>query len=143
MTIQIQTDVPVGQGLGYPPQVFTDPEFAANVSHTEEEGVNNDVEGNRHQFIGNYCETCDKCGETRCWCNSSDWGEELVDVENPNANPTLENKTPSPKSVRKPPAGWTEHRRRTISKAAQESNRKIVIENCKTISKEEYNNNNM
>ena len=133
-----ETDVPVGQGLGYPLQVFTDPEFAADIPHTEEEEeVYND------KFIGNYCETCAQCGETRCWCNSSDWGEQLVDVENPNANPTLENKTPSPKSVRKPPAGWPEFRRRTISKAMQENNRQIVIENCKTISKEEYNNNSM
>ena len=137
-----ETNVPVGQGLGYPSWVFTDPEFAANVSHMEEEEVN-DVEGSRQRFIGNYCKTCDKCGETRCWCNSSNWGKELVDVENPNANPTLENKKPSPKSIRKPPAGWAEHRRRTVSKATQESNRKIVIENCKTISKEEYNSNNM
>ena len=43
---------------------------------------------------------CDNCGETRCWCNSSDWGEELLEVEN--VNPTLENKTPSPKNVRNP-----------------------------------------
>ena len=36
-----------------------------------------------------------KCGKTRCWCNSSNWGEELVDVENPtNTDPTLENKRP-------------------------------------------------
>ena len=56
-----ETDVPVGQGFSYPPQVFTDPSFAAEVPHTEEEEeVNND------QFIGNYCETCDKHGETRC-----------------------------------------------------------------------------
>ena len=48
-----ETDVPVGQGLGYPPQVFTDPKFAANVPHMEEEDVNND------KFTGNYCETCD------------------------------------------------------------------------------------
>ena len=108
----------------------------ADVHHMEEERVNSD------KFIGNYCETCDKSGETRCWCNSSDWGEELVNVENPNANPTLENKTPSPKSVRKSPVGWAEFRRRTI-KALQENNRKIVIENCKTISKEEFNNNSM
>ena len=93
-------------------------------------------------FIEIYCETCEKCGETRCWCNSSDWVEELVDVENPNANPTLENKTPSPESVRKPLSGWAEYRRRTI-KAMQENNRQIVIENCKTISKEESNNNSM
>ena len=32
-----ETDVPMGEGLGYPPQVFTDPEFAATISHTEDE----------------------------------------------------------------------------------------------------------
>ena len=122
-----ETDVPVGQGLGYPPQVFTDPEFAANVPHTEEEEVNND------KFIGNFCETCDKCGKTRCWCNSSNLGEELVDVDNPNANPTSENKTPSPETVRKPPSEWAEYRRRTVN-AMQENNRNILIENSKSIS---------
>ena len=106
-----ETDIPVGEGLGYTPQVFTDPEFAATIPHTEEEEeVNND------KFIGNYCKVCNKCGETRCWCNSSDWGEELLDIENPNANPTIESKTPSP-TVRKPPAGWVEQRRRSIKAA--------------------------
>ena len=48
-----ETDVPVGQGLRYPPQVFTGPEFAATVPQMEEEEeVSND------KFIGNYCETC-------------------------------------------------------------------------------------
>ena len=28
-----ETDIPTGKGLGYPPQVFTDPEFAATISH--------------------------------------------------------------------------------------------------------------
>ena len=60
--------------------------------------------------------------------------------ENPNANPTLENKTPSP-TVRKPPAGWVEQRRRSI-KATQENKRKIIIDNSKSISQEEFNNNN-
>ena len=38
-----ETDVPIGQGLRYPPQVFTDPEYAATVSQMEEEeeGVSN------------------------------------------------------------------------------------------------------
>ena len=40
-----ETNVPAGEGLGYPPWVFTDPEF---VSHTEEEEENNNVEENRH-----------------------------------------------------------------------------------------------
>ena len=55
-----EIDVPVGQGLGYHPQVFIDTGFVVNVPHTEEEEVNND------KFIGNYCEMCNKCGETRC-----------------------------------------------------------------------------
>ena len=111
------------------------------MSYTEEEEVNNNVDESRQNFIGNYCNICAKCGETSCWYNSSDWGEELVDVENPNANPTLDNKTPSPNSVRKPPAGWAEFRWKTVSNAMQENNRQIVIENCKTISKEEFSNN--
>ena len=102
-----ETDVPVGEGFGYPPQVFTNPEFAANASHTEEEDING-VEGNRHKFIGEYCEKCIGIYDG-CWCNSSNWGEKLVDVEKPtNADPTLESKRPSPKSLRKPPSGWAE-----------------------------------
>ena len=36
-----ETDVPVGEGLGYPPQVVIDLEYATNISHTEEEELNN------------------------------------------------------------------------------------------------------
>ena len=32
-----ETDVPVGQGFRYPPQVFTDPRYTAAVPHMEEE----------------------------------------------------------------------------------------------------------
>ena len=103
----------------------------------EEVNNNNNVEGNSDTFTGNYC---DKCGETSCWCNSSDWGEELIDIETSTTNPTLE-KTPSPENVRKPPAGWVEHRRRTV-KAAQENKRNILIENTKSILQEEFNNSN-
>ena len=98
----LETDVPVGQGLRYPPQVFTNPEFAATVPQTEGE-ENKEVSNNK--FLGKYCDFCMKCGEIYCWCNSSDWEEGLLDVENPKAdtNPSLE-KSPSP-TVRKPPAG--------------------------------------
>ena len=61
-----ETDIPVGQGFRYPPQVFTDPEFAATVPQTEEE----EEEVGNNKFIGNYCDTCAKFGETRF--NSSD-----------------------------------------------------------------------
>ena len=51
-----ETDVPVGECLGYPPQVATDLESAANISHTEDELSN--VEGNKLNFIGEYCKKC-------------------------------------------------------------------------------------
>ena len=86
-----ETDVPVGQGLRYPLQIFTDPEYAAVVPHTEEE----EVQSGNGKFLGMYCEFYKKCGETYCWCNSSDWEEGLLNVEKPNANPSIE-KTPSP-----------------------------------------------
>ena len=130
-----ETDIPVGQGLRYPPQVFIDPEFAATVPQMEEE-----EEVSNNKFIGNYCDTCAKCGETRCWCNSSDWEEGQLDVENPGTNPTLE-KTPSPENSRKLPVGWVEHRRRTVQ-ATKENKRNIIIENAKSISQEEVNSNN-
>ena len=41
--ITLETDVPIGQGLRYPPQVFMDPKYAATVPQMEEEegGVSN------------------------------------------------------------------------------------------------------
>ena len=91
-----ETDVPAGQGFGYPPQVFTDPMYAAAMPHMENEG-----EGEQEcKFLGKYCEFCDQCGETYCWCNSSNWEKGLLNVEDPSSNPSIE-KTPSP-TVRKP-----------------------------------------
>ena len=51
-----EMDVPVGEGLGYPPQVVIDLEFATYISHTEDELSN--VEENRLNFIGEFCEKC-------------------------------------------------------------------------------------
>ena len=133
-----ETDVPVGQALRYLPQVFTDPGFAATVPQTEEEEeeVSNNVDEERQ--TGNGHDACATCGETYCWCNSSDWGG-LLDIENSNTNPTLE-KTPSP-TARKPPAGWVEHRRRTVH-ATKENRRNIQIENSRSNLQEEFNSNN-
>ena len=55
------------------------------------------------KFLGKHCEFFDRCDETHCWCNSSDWEVGLLDVEKPGSNPSIE-KTPSP-TVRKPPVG--------------------------------------
>ena len=73
-----KTDVPVGQGFRYPPQVFTDPRYAATVPHMEEE---EEEQAGKSKFLGRYCEFCDKYGETYYRCNSLDWEEGLLNVE--------------------------------------------------------------
>ena len=88
-----ETNVPVGQGFRYPPQVFTDPMCAVTMPHTEEEG---EVE-QKNKFLGKYCEFCDRCGDTHCWCNSSDWEEGMLDAERLGSNPSIE-KTHHPQS---------------------------------------------
>ena len=92
-----ETDIPTGQGFRYPPQIFTNPIYMAAVTHIESEG---EVE-QKEKFLGKYCNFCEKCTETHCWCNSSDWEEELINEDNPSSNPTIE-KIPSP-TVGTPP----------------------------------------
>ena len=94
-----ETDVPTGQRFRYPPQVFTDSIYAAAIPHIEEEG---EVE-QESKFLGKYCEFCDRCGESHCWCNSSDWEEGMLGTEKSGSNPSIE-ETPSP-TVRKHPVG--------------------------------------
>ena len=103
-----ETDILMGEGYGYPPQVFTYPELATNIPQTEEDRVD---------FIGEYCDKC--IGKhDMCWCNSSDWDEDLIDIENPtnNTNLNLESEKPSQTSFRECPPGWSESRRKAISK---------------------------
>ena len=126
-----ETDVPVGQGIRYPPQVFTDPRYAAIVPHTEEE----EAQAGKSKFLGRYSEFCDKCGKTYCWCSSSDWEEGLINVENPNSNPSIE-KTPSP---RKAPIGWAAQRLKVVM-AARDNRQNMEREQARPPSlEEEYN----
>ena len=127
-----ETDVPVGQGLRYPPQVFTEPKYAAAVPHTEEE----EEQAGNNKFLGRYCEFCNKCGEMYCWCKSSYWEEGLLNVEKLNANPSIE-KTPPP-TIRKPPVGWAEHRHRVVM-AARKNRQNMEIEQVRPPSAEEPN----
>ena len=57
-----ETDVPVGQGPRYPPQVFMDPEFAATMPQTE----GDEEEVSKDKFLGKYCNLFKMCGETYC-----------------------------------------------------------------------------
>ena len=108
-----ETDVPTGQGFGYPPKIFTNPTYTATMTHKESK---EEVEQKR-KFLGKYCKFCDRCSETHCRCNSSDWEEGLINVDNPNSNPSVE-KIPSP-TVGKPPVGWSMFRCRVIREAEQ------------------------
>ena len=130
-----ETDVPVGQGFRYPPQVSTNPQYAADVPHVEEE----EEQAGNNKFLGRYCKFCNICGEMYCWCNSSDWEEGFLNVEKPNANPSIE-KAPSP-TIRKPPAGWAEQRCRVVM-AARESRQNMEIEQARPPSPKEFNTNN-
>ena len=101
-----ETEIHTGQGFGYPPQIFT------NHTHlTTSEGEMKE----ETKFLGRYCEFCDKCNETHCWCSSSDWEEGLTDVSGTSSNPSIE-KNISP-TVRKPPVGWSTFRCRVIREA--------------------------
>ena len=106
-----ETDIPTGQGFRYPPQIFTNPTYTATTAHTESEG---EVKQNR-KFLGKYCKFCARCNETHCWCNSSDWEEELINIDKSNSNPSIK-KIPSP-TVRKPQIGWFTFRHRVVREA--------------------------
>ena len=108
-----ETDVPIGQGFRYPPQVFTDPIYAAIMPQTEEEGE----AAQESKFFGRYSEFCDRCGKSYCWCNSSNWEEGLLNTERSKFNPSIE-KTPSP-IIRKPPTGWAAYRCKIVKEAEQ------------------------
>ena len=102
-----ETDFPEGQGFGNPTQFFTDITYTAAVIHTNSEGeVKHET-----NFLGRYCEYCNRCREKHCWCFTSDW-EEGLDVNN--SNPSMEI-LPSP-TTRKLPAGWSDSRCTIIKK---------------------------
>ena len=77
-----ETDIPTGQEFGYPPQIFTDCTYTAAMTHTDLEG---EIKHGTN-FLGRYCEYCDRCRETCCWCFSSNW-EEGLDVNYPTLTP--------------------------------------------------------
>ena len=77
------------------------------MTHTDLEG---EVK-HKTNFLGSYCEYCNRCGETHCWCFSSNW-EERLNVDDPSSNPFIE-MIPSP-TVNGPPVGWSKTRHTLI-----------------------------
>ena len=66
-----------------------------------------------------------------------------IDIENPtnNTDANLESEKPSQTSFRQPPPGWSESRRKAISKnkTLLESSDNLQIKNCRSDSTEEFN----
>ena len=108
-----ETDIPTGDGFRYPPQVFTNPDLTATLFTSDNE-LTNMV--NRKIFLGEYCEKCYTQTHpvlNRCWCNTSDWGED-VDMNN-DENPNLEAPLMPQTLPTIPPPGWSNFRRKTIA----------------------------
>ena len=106
ITSNSETDVQTGKGFAYPPEIYTNPDFAKRISLTDTD--NDDVEIINANFIGEFCKECVK-KYNRCSCYKSDREEDVVDAEAPKA-PTKPN---DPKNLtmtmmpkRQPPPGW-------------------------------------
>ena len=69
-----ETDIQDGEGFVYAPKIFTSPNYALT------EG--SELEVIHKNFIGEYYEECAKRCE-RCWCDKTDWDEDLMEVEPP------------------------------------------------------------
>ena len=82
ITSNSETDVQTGKGFAYPPQIYTNPDFAKTITRTDTD--NDDVEITIPNFIGEFCKECTK-KYNRCWYYKSDWKEDLIDVEAPKA----------------------------------------------------------
>ena len=66
--------IQTGKGFGYPPVIFTDPEYAAKVHDSDIDSV---IEGPKiSSYVGNYCEDC-VTKWPRCICKpKSDWDDD-------------------------------------------------------------------
>ena len=70
----------MGKGFSYPPEIFTNPEFAKTVSFSDMDCDEIGVEVTNPNFVGEFCSECIK-KYNRCWCFKSDWEDHLVEVE--------------------------------------------------------------
>ena len=75
-----ETDIQDGEGFAYAPKIYTNPNYAITVPLTESE--DNELELVPKNFIVEYCDECAK-RYNKCWCDKSNWDEELMEVETP------------------------------------------------------------
>ena len=141
--------------FAYAPKIYTNPNYAITVPLTESE--DNELELVPKNFIGEYCGECAK-RYNRCWCNKSNWNEELMEVETPKG-PTTNNPSSDQNNtqkqpinvqlvpIRQPPPGWVEYRRHAVKqsqvnecKNLKEENpiEKLIIKGIRSITTKEF-----
>ena len=141
VTTSSETDIQMGKGFAYHPEIFTNPEFAKTVPLTDTYSDEIGVEVSNPNFIGDFCSECIKM-YNRCWCFKSDWEDDLVEAETPRVlTKTKSNKpqqlimTVMPK--RQPSPGWAEFRR-CVTKKNNDSIDKLMLKGIRSISRQEY-----
>ena len=68
------TYVPTDKGFGYPPLIFTDPEFATKLPDRDTDSV---TEGHQiSRYVGNYCEDCVTKWPRCIFKAESDWDDD-------------------------------------------------------------------
>ena len=103
-----EIDIPTEPVIGTPPQNLYTPHIHCSCDPCT------DSEGEvtyKTNFLDKYCKYCNRCGETHCWCFTSNW-EDRLHANNPNSSVEI---LPSP-TARKPPSGWPQNRCRVIKK---------------------------
>ena len=106
-----ETDIQMSKGFVYPPEIFTNPEFAKTIPLTDMDSE--EVEVTNHNFIRKFCTECVKKYK-RYRSFKSDWEEDLVDVETPRVLTKSNNSQQLTVTVmlkRQPPPAWAEFRR--------------------------------
>ena len=140
ITSNSEADIQTGKGFTYPPEIYTNPEFAKTITLTDTD--NDDVEITILNFIGEFCKECVK-KYNRCWCYKSDWEEDLIDVETPKAptnTPKSQHLTMTVMPKRQPCPGWVEFRKQATKNNSNDNDPidKIIIKGITSITMTEF-----
>ena len=144
VTSNSETDVQMGKGFAYPPEIFTNPEFAKTIPLTDTDSEEIEVEVTNPNFIGEFSSECIK-KYNRCWCFKSDWEDDLIDVGTPRVLTKTKTKANNSQQVtvtvmpkRQPFPGWVEFRRCVTKKKDNDPIDKLIIKGIRSISMQEF-----
>ena len=140
ITSNSETDIQTGKGFTYPPEIYTNPEFAKTITLTDADS--DDVEITNPNFILEFCKECVKKYD-RCWCFKSNWEEDLLDVETPKGpinKPNSQHLTMTMMPKRQPPPGWVEFRKQATRNISNDNDPidKIIIKGIRSMTRKEF-----